>query len=53
MLKAYANVDGIITNVAHVTKTPMLPILKHLVDELNELYFNIKHLGENLGDISL
>ncbi len=47
------NVDGIITNVAHVTKTPSPPILKHLVDELNESYFSIKHLKENLGDIEL
>ena len=47
------NVDGIITNVAHVTKTPSSPILKHLVDELNESYLNIKNLKENLGDIEL
>ena len=45
------NVDGIITNVAHVTKTPSSPILKYLVDELNESYCNIKNLKENLGDI--
>lgn len=48
-----ASVDGIITNVAHVTKTPSSPILKHLVDELNESYLNIKNLKENLGDIEL
>ena len=45
------NVDGIITNVAHVTKTPSLPRLKSLVDELNESYLNIKNLKEKLGDI--
>lgn len=45
------NVDGIITNVAHVTKTPSSPVLKHLVDELNESYLSIKNLKENLGDI--
>lgn len=47
------NVDGIITNVAHVTKTPSSPILKHLVDELNESYLNIKNLKENMGNIEL
>lgn len=47
------NVDGIITNVAHVTKTPSFPRLKHLVDELNESYLNIKNLKENLGDMEL
>ena len=47
------NVDGIITNVAHVTKTPSSPILKHLVDELNESYLNIKNLKENLGNMEL
>lgn len=47
------NVDGIITNVAHVTKTPSLPRLKSLVDELNESYLHIKNLKEKLGDIEL
>ena len=50
---SHTNVDGIITNVAHVTKVPSSPILKHLVDELNESYLNIKNLKENLGDIEL
>ena len=50
---AHTGLDGIITNVAHVTKTPSSPILKHLVDELNESYLNIKNLKENLGDIEL
>lgn len=49
----YSRMDanGIITNVAHATKTPKPPILKHLVEELNESYANIKNLKENLGDI--
>ena len=42
------NVDGIITNVAHATKTPTSPILKHLVDELNEFYLKIKNLKDSL-----
>ena len=45
------NVDGIITNVAHVTKTPSSHVLQHLVDELNESYCNIKNLKENIGNI--
>lgn len=47
------NVDGTITNVAHVTKTPSSLVLKHLVDELNESYFSIKNLKENIGNIEL
>ena len=47
------NVDGMITNIAHVTKTPVSPILKYLVDELNESYFSIKNLKENIGNIEL
>ena len=47
------NIDGIITNVAHVTKTPSTPVLKHLVDELNESYLSIKNLKENIGNIDL
>ena len=45
------NVDGIITNVAHVTKTPSSPILKHLVDELNESYLKIKNLKDSLEEL--
>ena len=45
------HMDGIITNVAHVTKTPATPTLKHLAEELNESYLNIKNLKENIGDI--
>ena len=39
------------TNVPHVTKTPATPTLKHLAEELNESYLNIKNLKENIGDI--
>ena len=45
------NTDGIITNVAHVTKTPTSPIIKHLVDELNESYLKIKNLKESLEEL--
>ena len=48
-----ANVDGIITNIAHVTKMPSSPVLKHLVDELNESYLSIKSLKGNIGSIEL
>lgn len=44
-------VIGIITNIAHVTKKPSLPVLKGLVDELNESYNAIKNLKENMGGI--
>ena len=52
-LAAYSNhnIDGIITNVAHVTKTPTSPIIKHLVDELNESYLKIKNLKESLEEL--
>ena len=45
------NTNGIITNVAHVTKTPTSPIIKHLVDELNESYLKIKNLKESLEEL--
>lgn len=45
------NVDGIITNVAHATKLPSSPILKHLADELNESYLIIKNIKEHLEEI--
>lgn len=47
------NVDGMITNVAHVTKRPSSPVLKHLVDELNESYLKIRNLKENIGNMEL
>lgn len=42
---------GIITNVAKVTKIPTSPILKHLAEELNELYEAIKNINEHLEEI--
>ena len=48
---SHTGLDGMITNVAHATKVPSSPILKHLVEELNESYWKIKNLKENLGDI--
>ncbi len=48
---SHGDIDGMITNVAHATKTPSSPVLKHRVDELNESYCKIKNLKENLGDI--
>lgn len=42
---------GIITNVAKVTETPFSPILKHLGEELNDSYDNIKNLKEHLEEI--
>lgn len=46
-------VDGIITNVAQITKNPTLPILKHLAAEVNESYEAIKNIKEHLEEISL
>ena len=48
---AHTGLDGIITNVAHATKMPSSPILKHLVDELNESYLKIKNLKESLEEL--
>lgn len=45
-------VDGIITNVAHVTKIPTSPILKHLAEELNEAYDAIRNIRDHLEEIS-
>ena len=44
-------VDGIITNVAHVTKISASPIIKHLAEELNESYEAIKNMKEHLKEI--
>lgn len=44
-------VDGIITNVPHITKIPSSPILKHLAEELNESYLKIKNITENLEEL--
>lgn len=45
------SVDGIVTNVAHVTKTPTTPILKQLSEELNTSYDQIKSLNDNLEEL--
>lgn len=44
-------INGIITNVAKVTKIPTSPILKHLAEELNESYEAIKNIIEHLEEI--
>lgn len=43
--------DGLITNVPHVTVKPIFPILKDLVDELNESYNKIVNIKEHLEEI--
>ena len=43
--------DGIITNIAHVTRSSKDPIIKHLIEELNESYDAIKELREHLEEI--
>lgn len=45
------HVDGIITNVPHITKMPAQPTIKHLVEELNALYLKIKNIAEHLEEI--
>ena len=45
------SVDGIVTNVAHVTKMPTTLILKHLAEELNTSYDQIKNLKDNLEEL--
>lgn len=42
----YTNLGGMITNVAHATKTPSDPGLKQLTDALNKSYLLIKSLKE-------
>ena len=44
-------IDGIITNVPHITKLPTSPALKHLVEELNDSYIKIRDLKEHLEEI--
>ena len=44
-------IDGIITNVPHVTKIPSSPILKHLAEELNDSYMRIKDITQHLEEI--
>lgn len=43
--------NGIITNVAKVSKTPVSPVLKHLAKELNDSYNNIVNLKEHIEEI--
>ena len=43
--------DGIITNVPHVTKEPLSPVLKYLAQELNESYQKIVNLKEHLEEL--
>lgn len=43
--------DGIITNIAHVTRSSKDHIIKHLIEELNESYDAIKELREHLEEI--
>ena len=42
--------DGIITNVAKVTRKSNSPILKHLIDELNESYEAIRNMKEHIKE---
>jgi hypothetical protein len=44
-------IDGIITNVPHVTKIPSSPTLKHLAEELNDSYMRIKDITQHLEEI--
>ena len=43
--------DGLITNIAHTTKTSKYPIIKHLIEELNESYDKIKNLKDHLEEL--
>lgn len=43
--------NGIITNIAHVTQESEAPIIKHLVEELNQLYNKIRYIKNNLEEI--
>ncbi len=49
-LTSQKRIDGIITNVPHVTQKPISPALKHLAEELNVSYLKIKNIKEHLGD---
>ena len=48
---AQQQIDGIITNVPHVTKVPCEPVLKHLVEELNASYLRIRDIAQHLEEI--
>ncbi len=43
--------QGLITNIARVTKSSKDPVLKYLIEELNESYVTIKELKERLEEI--
>ena len=42
---------GLITNIAHTTKNSKDPIIKHLIEELNESYDKIKNLKDHLEEL--
>lgn len=44
-------VDGIITNVARVTKISASPVIKYLAEELNESYEAIKNIKDHVEEI--
>jgi hypothetical protein len=50
-MAAMQHVDGIITNVPHVTKVSSSPTLKHLAEELNDSYMRIKDITQHLEEI--
>lgn len=43
--------DISMTNIAHVTKLPSTPILKHLAEELNASYNAIRNINEHLEEV--
>ena len=43
--------EGIISNIVHISKLPDSPILKHLAEEINELYDKIRNIGDHLEEI--
>lgn len=45
------DMEGIITNVVHISELPVSPVLKHLAEEINELYDKIQDIGEHLDEI--
>lgn len=47
----YKRIEGMITNVPHITLKPATPALKYLADELNESYLKIVSLKEHLEEL--
>ena len=45
------HINGIITNVPHITKIPSSHELRQLAEELNESYEKIKNIKEHLEEI--